>query len=172
MRRSQRGAKSSNSASAPNPVMIPVSMLFSGTGIHACLVLFMPFQISSGQDAMRDAAVLLATYTGLLSVITLSGLLAFSITVKSGKAESAAVITASFAASVPYFGIPASLLFTEPLSLPLLAAPFFLGLFGYFLQWISMRLFVVFNIHTTVGVLAVILPVVLICVQVFGAAQS
>ena len=172
MRRSRRKAKRRNAVSAPTLVVMPTSMLLSGTGIHVCLVLLMPFQVSSGQDVVRDMTFLMATYTGLLFVITLSGLLAFITTGKGGKAESAAVITASLAASVPYFCIPASLLFTEPLSVPLLVAPFFLGLIGYFLQWISMRVFVVFKIHATVSVLAVILPIALICLHVFGASQS
>ncbi|GAB3699802.1 hypothetical protein [Nocardiopsis oceani] len=134
----------------------------------------MPFQVSSGQDTPRDVLVLATAYTGLLFVITLAGLLAFAIMGmgKGEKAESAAVVTASLTASVPYFGIPASLLLTEPISLPLLVTPLVLGLFGYFLQWISMRIFIVFRVHATVRVLAVVLPIALICLQVFWASQT
>ena len=172
MRRTRWSAESPSSAPPSTSVTTPVSILLPGTGIHACWVLLMPFQISSGQDVLRDVLVLATVYTGLLSGITLAGLLAFAIKGKEGKAESAAVVTASLTASVPYFGIPATLLLTEPISLPLLVTPLAQGLFGYFLQWISMRIFIVFRIHATVRVLAVVLPIVLICLQVFWASRT
>ncbi len=107
-----------------------------GGGIHAFLILLMPFSISDDVAPESVLAVLTAAYAVLLTVTTLPGLSAFLLergrasgrrapTLRATKAASSAV------AALLYALLPASLMITEGPDAQIIAISLFAAVFGY-----------------------------------------
>ncbi|WP_150254179.1 hypothetical protein [Nocardiopsis deserti] len=131
-----------------------VSRIASGGGIHAFLILLMPFSLADGVTPGSVLTMFTAAYAVLLTVTTLPGLIAFLLERRraSGRrheserrcacehrrasARGAPTLRATKAApsavaALLYACLPASLILTEGPDAFIIATSLFVGLFGY-----------------------------------------
>lgn len=162
-----------------------VSRIASGGGIHAFLILLMPFSIADGVTPGFFLTVLTAAYAVLLTVTTLPGLIAFLLerrrasgsrhkserrcacehghasdrrtpTLRATKAAPSAV------AALLYACLPASMMITEGPDAFIIAISLFIGLFGYLVHRACLAVTFSSAAGAVVRVVALIAPPLLI----------
>jgi hypothetical protein len=113
-----------------------VSRIASGGGIHAFLILLMPFSVSDHLTFGFVLIVLTSVYAVLLTVTTLPGLIAFLLERRRASARGAPTLRATKAApsavaALLYACLPASLILTEGPDPEVIAISLVAALFGY-----------------------------------------
>ncbi|PDP89399.1 hypothetical protein CQJ94_01475 [Glycomyces fuscus] len=138
----------------------------SGGGIHAFLILLMPFSIADGVTSGSLLTVFTAAYAVLLTVTTLPGLIAFLLerrragrrapTLRATKAAPSAAV------ALLYAFLPASLMVTEGPDAFVIATSLFIGLFGYLVHRACLAVTFSSAAGAVVRVVALIAPPLLI----------
>ncbi|MFC9087964.1 hypothetical protein [Nocardiopsis dassonvillei] len=138
----------------------------SGGGIHAFLILLMPFSISDHLTFGFALTVLTAAYAVLLAVTTLPGLIAFLLerrragrrapTLRATKAAPSAV------AALLYACLPASLIITEGPDPEIIAISLAAALFGYLVHRACLAVAFSSAAGAVVRTVALIAPLLLI----------
>ncbi|WP_435109664.1 hypothetical protein [Nocardiopsis synnemataformans] len=143
-----------------------VLRIASGGGIHAFLILLMPFSIADGVTPGFVLTVLPAAYAVFLTVTTLPGLIAFFLERRraGGKAPTLRATKAvpSAVAALLYGFLPASLMITEGPDALIIASSLFIALFGYLIHRACLAVTFSFAAGAVVRTVALIAPLLLI----------
>ncbi|APC35930.1 hypothetical protein A9R04_15095 [Nocardiopsis dassonvillei] len=144
-----------------------VSRIASGGGIHAFLILLMPFSLADGVTPGSVLTVLTMAYAVLLTVTTLPGLIAFLLERRRASDRRAPTLRATKAApsavaALLYACLPASLILTEGPDPEIIAISLAAALFGYLVHRACLAVTFSSAAGAVVRVVALIAPLLLI----------